>query len=1037
MAVFETLYRKMNIAQKTAVDAIEGPVMVIAGPGTGKTTILTLRIANILKRTDTPASGILAITFTEAGVKAMRMKLREIIGGRADEVAIFTFHGFAAMIISDFRDHFAHLDGMKQMTDIDAESLVRSILSIKEYSVLRPLGNTDFYVTSILKSISDAKKEAHTPEMIRNHARTRIQFIKKDDHSYSIRGASKGKLKAEMENEIGKCEKTIIFADLYSEYEKRKRKEKRIDFDDLIVELLVTLRNDKLLLRLLQERYLYIHVDEHQDTNDSQNLLIRMLAEFFNAPNIFIVGDEKQAIYRFQGASVQNFLQFEHAWPNMRIIALTENYRSHQSILDATHSMIENNYEEGEFENLRVRLESGTKIKAKPVDIISGKNTEAIQKYLVERIGDITRKDHNASIAILTKTNRDMERVVRFLESKNVAVSSERSIDIFNHPAGSTFFDLIGFLVDSARTDLLARTLAVGLWNVNFDESIKVIQALKSSTLEKKGPAFSFLPAMRSIHESLINDGAIQALVNIAELSSYLKSIANDSASVEVWRGIMVLSESLVRESDIQSPMELFNRLLQYKMSAESRSVKVPIGTPDLNVNAMTAHGSKGLEFDYVFIPYASEESWVGRERGQYFSLPIGRVKDKTTSDERSLDHIRDARRLFYVAITRARKHVVILHANEEDDGRVLTPLRFIAELDFGHVKRAIIIEPRLNPRGKNTSPGGANGTYRELRAKGEDGFGVMPPAMLRQGMYSSPSDLGAADERRNAKLIDLAKNTLLTKGLSVTALNHFLECPSNFLYQSILKLPQASSASAEKGTAMHLALSRIWKSKNKSVKNIERTIIRTVEEYFATSLLQSVEKEAVKKELMKMIPTMSKSLTGHFAVAEELKDRGKDGGRIFAEAWSECDFMGHFKDSKIKIPIHGRLDAIVDTGREVLVYDYKTRGKMSVADIKGETKSSKTRANGGYFRQLIFYKLLLENDSRFRGRNIIPSLLFLTPDSRGNCATVSILIEKSDIENMKTGIQSLIESVWSGRIVTDTCDDKKCEWCGMKLVSR
>ncbi|MEK9177684.1 MAG: UvrD-helicase domain-containing protein, partial [Patescibacteria group bacterium] len=305
--IFDKLYALLNKAQKTAVDAIEGPVMVIAGPGTGKTTILTLRIANILKKTDTPPSGILAITFTEAGVKAMRIKLREIIGGRADEVAIFTFHGFAAMIIVDFCDHFPHLDGMKQMTDIDAESLVRNILSENKYSILRPLGNTDFYISSILKSISDAKKEAHTPEMIRIHAHERIQSIKKDDDSYSIRGNTRGKLRAEAEKEIDKCERTLIFADLYSEYEKRKRKEKSIDFDDLIVELLVTLRNDTLLLRLLQERYLYIHVDEHQDTNDSQNLLIRMLAEFFDTPNVFIVGDEKQAIYRFQGASVRNF----------------------------------------------------------------------------------------------------------------------------------------------------------------------------------------------------------------------------------------------------------------------------------------------------------------------------------------------------------------------------------------------------------------------------------------------------------------------------------------------------------------------------------------------------------------------------------------------------------------------------------------------------------------------------------------------------------------------------------------------------------
>ena len=1010
--IFDKLYALLNKAQKTAVDTIEGPVMVIAGPGTGKTTILTLRIANILKKTDTPPSGILAITFTEAGVKAMRIKLREIIGGRADEVAIFTFHGFAAMIIVDFRDHFPHLDGMKQMTDIDAESLVRNILSENKYSILRPLGNTDFYISSILKSISDAKKEAHTPEMIRIHAHERIQSIKKDDDSYSIRGNTRGKLRAEAEKEIDKCERTLIFADLYSEYEKRKRKEKSIDFDDLIVELLVTLRNDILLLRLLQERYLYIHVDEHQDTNDSQNLLIRMLAEFFDTPNVFIVGDEKQAIYRFQGASVRNFLQFQHAWPNMQVIALTDNYRSHQSILDASFAMIENNYEEDEHKNLRVKLSSGIKAKPRPIDLISGKNTQAIQEYLAAEIGNITKKEPRATIAILTKTNKDIERIVRFLESKNISVSSERSIDIFNHPAGSIFFDLISFLVDPSRVDLLARTLAVGLWGISFDESIGLIQALKSSTISSVQGRISFgqkfsrpndlenvLEVMSSIHKSLVNDGAVQALVNIAELSSYLKFIANDHASVEVWRGIVILSESLVRESNIQDPVELFKKLLAYKASAESRSVKVPIGTPDLNVKAMTAHGSKGLEFDYVFIPYASEESWLPRARGNYFSLPANKV-----DDNKGLDHIRDARRLFYVAITRARKHAVILNANEEDDGRILTPLRFIGELDQRHTK-------------SSTAPPLLAG-------------GALPRSLRSSGDSSHPS--GGAN---NDKLINLAKNILLTKGLSVTALNHFLECPSNFLYQSILKLPQAPSASAEKGNAMHLALSRIWKGKDRGLGNIKKIITKSIKEYFTYSLLPTFEKNIVEEELLEKAPIMSKSLAGHFAIADEIQKRPSRRDQIFAEAWSESDFIVNYKGEKIKIPIHGKLDAIIDTGRDILVFDYKARGKMSVADIKGETKSSQTRANGGYFRQLIFYKLLLENNSRFKNRNIVPALLFLTPDNRGNCATVSIPIEKSDIDDIKTKIQSLIESVWSERIITNTCDDRKCEWCGMKSI--
>ena len=356
--LFDERYKKLNAEQKRVVDEIDGPVLVVAGPGTGKTTILTLRIANILLKTDTPASGILALTFTEAGVKAMRTKLREIIGSRADEVRVHTFHSFAASVISEFDDHFPQLFRSAQITDVEAEVFVREILKDKKFAKLRPLGEPDFYVGKILSAISDCKKEAWTPEIVAEFAKSEIERIKNDPEALSTRGATKGQLKAESLKRIEKCERTIVFADVYKTYETLKKSERKIDFDDLIFELVVALKNDELLLRLLQEKFLYILVDEHQDTNDSQNLIVSQLGNFFDTPNIFVVGDEKQAIYRFQGASVQNFLHFQSIWKNMRVIRLSDNYRSHQAILDAVFEMIEKNYDDGQYENLRVRLTS-------------------------------------------------------------------------------------------------------------------------------------------------------------------------------------------------------------------------------------------------------------------------------------------------------------------------------------------------------------------------------------------------------------------------------------------------------------------------------------------------------------------------------------------------------------------------------------------------------------------------------------------------------------------------------------------------------
>jgi len=171
---FDERYKNLNKEQKKAVDTIDGPVLVVAGPGTGKTTILTLRIAQILRKTDTPAHGILAITYTDAGVKAMREKLREVIGNRAHDVYINTFHSFASAMISEYPDHFIRIGDFQQITQVEQESLIRNIISDQVFAPLRPLGRPDAYVSSIIRALSDVKKDALTPQMVREYVKSQI-----------------------------------------------------------------------------------------------------------------------------------------------------------------------------------------------------------------------------------------------------------------------------------------------------------------------------------------------------------------------------------------------------------------------------------------------------------------------------------------------------------------------------------------------------------------------------------------------------------------------------------------------------------------------------------------------------------------------------------------------------------------------------------------------------------------------------------------------------------------------------------------------
>lgn len=970
---FEAEYKQLNKAQKEAVDTIEGPVMVVAGPGTGKTQILVLRIANILLKTDTPANGILALTFTEAGAKEIKRRLRLMIGSRADEVRVHTYHGFAASIIKEFDDHFPFFSRAKQLTEIDAEALVRGILKDNKFSMLRPAGDADFYVSKILSAISDSKKEAWTPIMLQAFVVDEIKRIKNDENSISSRGPTKGKLKADALKRIEKCERTKVFADVYEQYEVLKKSERLTDFDDLIFELLATLKKDELLLRMLQERFLYILVDEHQDTNDSQNMLIQLIADFFETPNLFVVGDEKQAIYRFQGASVENFLQFQNKWPNMKVIRLESNYRSHQSILDASFSMIENNYAENEHTTLRIKLKAEGNESPQPIDLISAGNVEAGEEYLIKELRLITEQKPTATVAIIVYRNREAQHILALLEKNSIPASAERGIDIFAQPLGSLFFSLIDFLADHSKVEALAMTIAGGLWNLDLVKGATLIRAIRSGTiapdmLEKE------IPLLAKLKKEITQPGSIAYITLAGKLSGCTDLASRDPVSVEVWRAIVMLAQELVSDDGLaDDPIKLISAMLEYRTSAEKKTIKISTGMPGAQIRIMTAHGSKGLEFDYVFLPYVTEESWMPSSRGAYFILP----REKITGDEE-----RDARRLFYVSLTRARHHVSIITPQQEGASRLLSPLRFLSELNPANVSRIDI------------------------------------PAVATD--YESESVI-TRGSRRAEQIIEYTKQTLLNSGLSVTALNHFCECPRKFFYKSILKLPEPPSPSAEKGNAMHEAMAEVWHLKDKNTEAITSTLEKAVRAYFDSSLLPSFEKEVAIEELVKSAPVVALAITSHV----------NQNGIIATETWMERMFDFDYDKESLVLKLHGKLDALLDTIDKVFVFDYKTREALSINEIKGETKNS----DGSYFRQLVFYKILLEKNTKFKGKQIEPALVFIKPDSKGRCPVITLPVAPADTERVTGEISKLIKSVWSGEFLNGSCDAKDCEYCALRKI--
>jgi DNA helicase-2/ATP-dependent DNA helicase PcrA len=293
-----------------------------------------------------------------------------------------------------------------------------------------------------------------------------------------------------------------------------------------------------------------------------------------------------------------------------------------------------------------------------------------------------------------------------------------------------------------------------------------------------------------------------------------------------------------------------------------------------------------------------------------------------------------------------------------------------------------------------------------------------------------APTDLPAAKgaaalkssvklSAREEMLADFARRTLSERGLSVTALNHFIACPARYFYKSIMKLPEAPSATAEKGNAMHAAIDAVWRLPSKDRRSIEATLIATIRHYFEEkSLLPAFERGAVAEKLIHDAPEVSNALVEHFSAS----------AKVESETWVEARYenaQNEFGD----IRIHGKLDALMIGEDKVSIFDYKTREAMSENELRGLTKD----ATGDYFRQLVFYKLLMATDSRAKGKVIEPSLVFVSPDDKGRCPIMTPALSKKDEEGLRAHIDRLIESVRAGDVVRGTCDDPDCKECALR----
>src|SRR5450631_3668981 len=422
---FNQQYAALNAEQKRAVDTIEGVVLVIAGPGTGKTQILGARIGRILLETDTDPGNILCLTYTDAGAIAMRRRLLSFIGPAAYKVNIYTFHAFCNDIIQDNLSYFekTSLDPISELGQIQ---LLRELVDSfpQHHSLKRYRGDAYFEIKNLRSLFSTMKQEGWTAAFIEEKINEYLADLpNRDEYLYKRagKGFKKGDLnRTKFDEQAEYMEKLRVAIHEFDRFQQLMYRENLYDYNDMINWVIRAFSENEELLRRYQEKYQYILVDEFQDTSGTQNKLVKLLISFWDKPNVFVVGDDDQSIFRFQGANIFNMEEFAHNYKKeLLTIVLTRNYRSTQPILDISKHLISNNKE---------RLIN--KIEGLSKDLVAANTAPG-------------------KIAVIYKENKYGEELLTGFKLKNLPVYSKRNINLLNDPLIGQLLLLIRYLASA------------------------------------------------------------------------------------------------------------------------------------------------------------------------------------------------------------------------------------------------------------------------------------------------------------------------------------------------------------------------------------------------------------------------------------------------------------------------------------------------------------------------------------------------------------------------------------------------------------
>lgn len=1150
---FDERYKKLNQAQKKAVDTIEGPLLVVAGPGSGKTEILSLRVAKILRETQVLPSNILCLTFTDSASINMRDRLSKLMGSEAYKVAIHTFHNFCTNIIQKYPEFFYKGAIFTSADEVSSTDILEQIF--KNLSYTDPLKSYHpekgfTYLRDVSSAIANLKKAGITPEKFKEileenkktakqitkilapiadkrvSAEVIVEFenalneLKSADKMRQFVGEfptlnhvvavtleealravadtgkneaiSEWKKKYFVKNDDGERvfkdelseEKLYSLANVYEKYREIMHEKCLFDFDDMILDVIEAIQNHPRLKYDLQEQYQYVLVDEFQDTNNAQMKILSLILDApvnEGRPNIMVVGDDDQAVYKFQGAELSNILNFKDFYKDVEVVNMTSNYRSTQDVLDIATKVIRKG--QNRLENILPSLDKTLKSSNKDL-----KNGSIIHKtfdtslheyhYVSRRIKSLLESGVQAEdIAVIARKHRQLESLVPYLQGAKVPIKYKREQNVFLQPhiqqiiliakfinslaAFSGSSDSVSSGVSGGKSryssiitdeaeEYLPEILAFPFWAVprikiweisrkaNEYEKLQPIEnsseiprkkgwlkcmleepetkhiaefLIELGVMAKAEPLESILDLIIGAHVQLameseddedeenngrVVEGENGASEKTSEKTGDFKKI-NDKYSINNFSSpfksyyfnkerfeharadylsflsslrVFVRAIREYRGRDIGNEYLKIDDLIYFVNIHEKNNIPLNDISPFANasnaVSLLSAHNAKGLEFDTVFVLSCQDDIWAGRGTSKKIRLPANLPIEPAGDNEE------DQLRIFYVALTRAKRNLYMTSYKIRDDGKESSKLRFISD-------------------------------HTETEAPGESDFNTIYTPETHDLLtaswvkYHTPPFLGEEQE--------LLKSLLENYQLSVTHLNNYLNVtkggPQLFLEQNLLRFPQAKTPSSAFGTAVHKTLERFsLKQKHEGKNATKEEFIDWFIQYLRFERISKKEFDEYSEKGSEALGFFYDSKISSFNTTDKTEVNFKDQG-VVLEVGSLVDFDSIMEGEKLA-PAHltGKIDKVVDEGGgNIAVYDYKT-GKAK-EDWKASEEHIKIKLYD-YERQLLFYSLLIEGAKDFKNQSSFTKgvLQFIEPLVVGkNKSIAELSLSSSDDE--------------------------------------